>query len=178
MKSSQNKILDFVIVTLAGMMLSIAYGILHDMITAHICIEYFTIGHPKVIESESPVLLALTWGVIATWWVGLPMGILLASFNYIGRLPSLPAKEVVILMLKILRILFILAMFSGLTGYLLADYGVVYLPEHLADSIEPKKHTAFLSDGFAHTASYIGGVFGTIILCFLILKRRRKISRS
>jgi hypothetical protein len=30
------------------------YGIVHDQITARICVEYFTIGHPPVFDTDSP----------------------------------------------------------------------------------------------------------------------------
>jgi hypothetical protein len=45
---------------------AIAYGIAHDQITARVCLEYFTLGHPPVFQTRSPTLLALGWGVIAT----------------------------------------------------------------------------------------------------------------
>ena len=46
---------------------SVIYGVIHDQITARICVEYFTIGHPPVFGTDSPTLLGLGWGVIATW---------------------------------------------------------------------------------------------------------------
>jgi hypothetical protein len=55
------------------------YGIVHDQITARICIEYFTVFHPPVFRTENPTLLGLGWGVIATWWLGAIMGVLLAT---------------------------------------------------------------------------------------------------
>lgn len=57
---------------------AVVYGILHDQVTARVCVEYFTIGHPQVFQTESPTLLALGWGIIATWWSGLLVGIALA----------------------------------------------------------------------------------------------------
>ena len=51
------------------MSVAAAYGILHDLITAHVCVEYFTIGHPRIVDSESPLVLALVWGVVAMWAV-------------------------------------------------------------------------------------------------------------
>lgn len=54
---------------------AIFYGIVHDQITARICVEYFTIGHPPVFNTDSPTLLGFGWGVIATWWVGLILGL-------------------------------------------------------------------------------------------------------
>ena len=47
---------------------AVLYGILHDQVTARVCVEYFTIGHPPVFATESPTLLAIGWGIIATWW--------------------------------------------------------------------------------------------------------------
>ena len=57
---------------------AVAYGILHDQVTARVCVEYFTIGHPPVFSAVSPTMLGIGWGIIATWWVGLLLGIPLA----------------------------------------------------------------------------------------------------
>lgn len=67
---------------------AIAFGIAHDLVTANICVEYFTIGHPKVIESQNPIFLALVWGILATWWVGAILGILILIFNSVGKAPK------------------------------------------------------------------------------------------
>src|SRR5688500_10199748 len=64
------------------------YGILHDQFTARVCVEYFTIGHPPVFDTEDPTLLGLGWGVIATWWVGLIMGLPLAVAARLGKRPQ------------------------------------------------------------------------------------------
>ena len=41
---------------------AVVYGVLHDQVTARICIEYFTIGHPRLIDSDSPTVLGLLAG--------------------------------------------------------------------------------------------------------------------
>ena len=46
---------------------AIGYGIVHDKITAHLCVEYFTIGHPPDFGTDNPALLGLGWGILATW---------------------------------------------------------------------------------------------------------------
>ena len=58
---------------------AVLYGIMHDQITARVCVEYFTIGHPQlfVFPTDDPTLLGIGWGIVATWWVGLPLGIAL-----------------------------------------------------------------------------------------------------
>jgi hypothetical protein len=87
--------MEFLKIVLLGLSAAILYGILHDLATAHLCVEYFTIGHPPVIRTQSPVLLAICWGVIATWWVGLPLGLLLALTARAGRLPKMSTHELV-----------------------------------------------------------------------------------
>ena len=38
-------------------------------------LEYFTVLHPQVLPIDyPPTAIALVWGVIATWWVGLDPG--------------------------------------------------------------------------------------------------------
>src|SRR5471030_1137633 len=72
---------------------AVLYGILHDQITARVCVEYFTIGHPPVFNTDSPTLLGLGWGVIATWWVGLILGVPMACSARFGDRPTMTAQE-------------------------------------------------------------------------------------
>jgi hypothetical protein len=67
------------------------YGILHDQVTARVCLEYFTVFHPDVFHTQSPTLLALGWGVLATWWVSLFLGISLAIAARAGSRPRVTA---------------------------------------------------------------------------------------
>jgi len=34
----------------------ITYGVVHDQITARICVEYFTVGHAPVFDTVDPTL--------------------------------------------------------------------------------------------------------------------------
>src|SRR5947199_10373702 len=70
---------------------AVVYGIIHDQITARICVEYFTIGHPAIFGTDDPTLLGLGWGVIATWWVGLILGVPLALCSRVGAWPQFTA---------------------------------------------------------------------------------------
>lgn len=38
------------------------YGIAHDQVTACVCVEYFTVGHPPVFSTDDPTLLGIGWG--------------------------------------------------------------------------------------------------------------------
>lgn len=56
--------MQVVAIIMVSVVAAITYGVIHDQITARICVEYFTIGHPRLIESDSPTVLGLFWGVV------------------------------------------------------------------------------------------------------------------
>src|SRR5438094_10668775 len=80
--------MEFLKIVGLGILAAVSYGIIHDQITARVCVEYFTIGHPPLIPSTSPTLLALASGVVATWPLGLPVGFSLASAARLGHRPK------------------------------------------------------------------------------------------
>ena len=151
---------------------AVLYGILHDQVTARICLEYFTIGHPRVMESESPTLLALYWGVAATWWVGLPAGVLLAISARVGREPRRGARDLLRPLGVVLVSMALLALGAGGTGYALARSGHLRLLPPLALQVPPERHPAFLADLWAHLASYAAAALGTLLLCLHTAWRR------
>jgi len=156
---------------------AIVYGIAHDMVTAHVCVEYFTIGHPRVIASEAPVLLALAWGVLATWWMGLLLGIPLAVVSRAGRRPRLRAADLVRPIAVVLGAMAAAALAAGLVGRALAATGNVWLLDPMASRVPAARHTAFLTDLWAHNAAYLAGLVGGIVLCVLTWRRRGRIER-
>lgn len=152
---------------------AMAYGILHDTVTANLCVEYFTVGHPKVIESESPFALALVWGIIATWWPALPMGILIAVVSQAGKLSKLSLKDVSKTVFRLLGIMALLAFAAGITGYFLAEGGTIWLVPELAEQVDAHAHSRFLAAGWSHGASYLSGIIGTLIVCILLHRKRK-----
>jgi hypothetical protein len=153
---------------------AILYGIIHDQITARICIEYFTIGHPPVFNTDSPTLLALGWGVLATFWVGLILGIPLALAARAGPLPKRPARTLLGPIVLLLLVMAICAALAGLLGFSLARNGIVYLFGPLAQRIPKDRHPLFLADLWAHNASYFVGFIGGIVLIIWTWRSRRR----
>jgi len=56
--------LKIILLSIAAVIL---YGIVHDQVTARMCVEYFTIGHPPIFGTDDPTLLGVGWGILATW---------------------------------------------------------------------------------------------------------------
>ena len=152
---------------------AILYGILHDQVTARICVEYFTIGHAPIFGTDDPTLLGLGWGVLATWWVGLLLGVPLAVVARAGSLPKRNARSLVRPIGWLMLAAAVGAVIAGCVGWIAASRGWVWLVGRLAEEVPPEKHVAFLIDGFAHTASYgVGFVGGLVVLAVVWYERR------
>jgi len=65
-------------IVLRSVFAAVLYGVVHDQITVRVCLEYFTVGHPRIFDTENPTLLGLAWGIVATWWMGLLLEVPLA----------------------------------------------------------------------------------------------------
>jgi hypothetical protein len=152
---------------------AVCYGIVHDQVTARVCVEYFTVGHPRIFDTESPTLLAFGWGFVATWWVGLPLGIALAFAAARGRRPVRPARSLVRPIAILLACMAVLALAAGLLGFGLATAGVVVLGEPTASNVPAQRHARFMADAWAHSASYLAGFGGGLVLVWRVWRSRR-----
>src|SRR6201984_1184489 len=102
---------------------AIAYGVAHDQITARGCLEYFTVFHPPVFATQSLTALAFGWGVIATWWGGLFLGLLLALAAREGSRPKQTPSEQPRPIAKLLALMACCALCAGLVGFVLVSRG-------------------------------------------------------
>lgn len=158
-------------------LLAVAFGIAHDLVTAHLCLEYFTVGHdPPPFLPHRPLVMALFYGVFATWWVGVLLGCPLALAAQVGSRPPVPPASLRGPVMRLLVGLYGLAVVAGLTGYALASLRWVYLVEPFASRVPLGHQAAFLACGFAHAASYLGGFAGGLALIVLTWRRRSEVS--
>ncbi len=154
---------------------SVVYGILHDQITARVCVEYFTIGHPPIFDTESPTRLAFGWGIIATWWVGLGLGVPLAIAARAGHRPGRGVWSFVRPIAMLLLVMAACALLAGVAGFVLGRSGAVYLLEPMASLIPRERHARFLADLWAHSASYLVGFVGGIVVIVRVWRSRRPV---
>ena len=157
---------------------AVVYGIVHDQVTARVCVEYFTIGHPPIFNTTSPTLLAIGWGITATWWVGLILGIPAALACRVGPWPKLDAAGLVRPIICLLATMACGSLLAGIAGYFAAKAGAVELVGAIALYIPNSKYPAFIADLWAHLAAYGIGFFGGLVVCGWILLRRRRMAAT
>lgn len=157
--------------------MSTLYGILHDLVTVQICLQYFTVFHPDIFNTDNPFLLALGWGVVATWWVGLILGLLIAASARAGDLTRISWRQLVKPLLIVMVASYAGAFLSGAVASLLFPVipgGLVREGTRLgelskySDAVQHR----IMIDLFAHNASYLVSAVGALILCGWIMARR------
>jgi len=150
---------------------AVFYGIVHDQFTARICVEYFTIFHPPLFHTQSPFLLGIGWGIVATWWVGAFFAVPMILAARAGRRPPMPASELIPSIASLLALMALSAVVFGVTGYVLARKGVL-ATDWLTFSPYPTMRYRFMADWWAHTASYASAFLGGTVLCVMTYRRR------
>ena len=153
---------------------TIAYGIAQDQVTARVSIEYFTIGHPAIFPTESPTLIAIGWGIWATWWVGAIMGLLFALVARFGSRPKTAARDLLKPGGVLIACVGYAALLSGMLGFVAADQGFVSLSGYLAANVPADGHARFIADAWAHTAAYGVGFVGGCLFAGWVWLRRGK----
>jgi len=164
--------MEFLRIVVFSTLAAIVYGILHDQVTAHLCVEYFSIAHPDIFHTQSPFLLALGWGAVATWWVGLPLGVFAAIAARAGSPPRLSLSDIRPLIFGLLITMALCAFAAGLYGAYGSAHGWFPPPGNWGAVIPKSKWVAFTADAYAHLASYAAGIVGGILLIVYILFRR------
>jgi len=150
---------------------AVFYGIVHDQITARICVEYFTVFHPPVFHTKSPTLLGIGWGVLATWWVGVFFAAPMILAARAGSRPAVRALELLPSIMWLLVCMAASALFFGITGYVLARLGVL-ATDWLTFSASPEMRYRFMADWWAHSGSYATAFVGGVVLCVVTYRRR------
>lgn len=166
---------------------SAAYGILHDQVTARICLEYFSKGfHETMVKgwrdtgligatkttlltTQSPTKMACIWGVIATLVVGVLSGTLLSIASRFGEKDKYKAKN-----LKKPMALVMAA--TGACSALALCFPVPpsWIDPKNIQGVPSEKLTAFCRCASAHNVAYAVGAIGTISTALFILHQRLK----
>ena len=172
-----NKFLFFILFLFLAPFIGGIYGIVHDQLTYTLSPEYYTRfkffqfglaeGGGEAILG-SPRLAVSAVGFMATWWMGLIIGIVLALVGLIHR----NGRRMFMINLKASLLTIAVALVIGiiglLGGFLFLD-GVPngwYAPEGLVDEKN------FAAVGSMHNFSYLGGLVGLGVAIFYSIKMK------
>lgn len=182
------KLKAFILILVLSPILAGIYGILHDQLTYIISEEYYTkfkfeqfgmwwlgenmgTGEAPEIIPINPLFGVALVGFLATWWVGLLIGIVLA----IVGLKHKDGKQMFRTTLQAIKICIAITFISGLAGLV---YGKLLLVKNPPNWFLPKNlihRDAFIMVGSMHNFSYLGGMIGLIIGVVYSLKESRRI---
>lgn len=138
------------------------YGIIHDQISFTISNEYYTKFKFDQFDvgPAVPYRLGASYvGWMATWWMGLPLGIILGLVGLIQFNWKLMLKAYY----KSLPWIICIALLTGFCGLV---YGRLFLIDKnlnwfIPDNLIDKRH--FIMVGSMHNFSYIGGLTGLLV---------------
>ena len=164
--------MQFLAIVLLSILAAVTYGVIHDQITGHISLEYFTIGHAPSFTPNRQRCSASAGcdrHVVGRCAVGHSARLRRAA----GRRPKRSAASLV----RPLAMLFVVAAgcaaIAGIIGYAFAVTGAMRLADFLAVQMPPEKHTPFLIAGWMHnTAGYAAGFLGGILLIVFTWRSR------
>jgi hypothetical protein len=173
------KILVFLLIIVLAPLIGGIYGILHDQFTYTISPEYYTkfkfyqfglayTGNEAIFPN--PRVQVCIVGFRATWWMGLPIGIILGITGLFHK----GHKQMLKVTLQSIMITIVVACITGLIGLLYGNYHLAetgvnwWLPDNLID----KRN--FIAVGSMHNFSYEGGVIGLLAgITYSIWKKRK-----
>lgn len=183
------KVIALILILIIAPILGGVYGIIHDQITYSISEEYYTkfkfiqfglenwglgqnIGTGKApeIKLNNPRFGAAIVGTLATWWVGLIIGIFLGLIGLIHR----NGKEMLKATSKSIVLTTGIALLIGLIGLL---YGKIFLVENPPNWFLPDnliERGKFIMVGSMHNFSYLGGLIGLIFGIIFSVRQKRK----
>ncbi|MEO0804194.1 MAG: hypothetical protein AAFY57_18265 [Cyanobacteria bacterium J06642_2] len=170
--------MPFIRIILFFILAVVTYGILHDQVTARLCIEYFTIAHPPVFQSDSPTLVGLGWGIIGTWWAGLGAGTIVACAARLGTYPKHDVESLYRPVFILAAVMASCALIAGIAGYVFAERGAFELVPLLAAEIPLHKHSRFIANSWAHASSYFFGMTGSITIAIRVWMSRIRLGKS
>jgi hypothetical protein len=145
----------------AAMLAAGLFGIVHDQISYTVSQEYFTKFKFIQFGLRDPVLAERIRvgivGFLASWWMGIPLGVLCGAAGFMQRTPSLMGRSLLWSLPLIAGFTLAIALAGLAYGWLQTgtiergSYTGWYIPQNVEDL------RRFLCAGYMHNAAYLGG---------------------
>jgi hypothetical protein len=157
------KLKSFLLFLLLALAAAGIFGAVHDQISYTVSQEYYTrFKFPQfglLDESIPERLRAAQVGFLASWWMGIPLGLFSGVAAFIHQTPAQMRRALHWSLALITGVTLAFSLCGLLYGYLqtaninLSAYQGWYIPSDL------KQPRNFLCAGYMHNSAYLGGVF-------------------
>jgi hypothetical protein len=176
--SALKKIGVFVVLIVLAVFIAGLYGIAHNQISYTVAPEYFTKFKFRQFGFDDTALpervRASIVGFLASWWMGIPIGLLVGAAGFIHRGYRRMLGVSLWSLLVTVGFTLLFGLCGLLYGYLqtqhidVAEYRGWFIPEDVTDL------RRFLCAGYMHNSSYLGGVLAILVAwAFHIVVRMR-----
>lgn len=175
MRTQSSRLIECVKIVFLCIIASVVYGTVHDQITVRLCPAYFTewYFHAEVFQHPNLTVVGLFWGIVATWWVGLILGVPIAIVSIYGAVEWWTWRRSVKPLVLLIISLWITAAIGYWTSILLSfradSEALGYFPETDQDLLR------FSSVLVAHNVSYVAGAIGGLLIAWWIHCQRKKL---
>ena len=174
------KILTFLLLVVLAIGVSGLYGAVHDQISCSVSSEYFTkfkYHQFGVADKDAPLRLnAASIGVRATWWMGIPIGLVVGAVGLIHPTARLMFGRTCWAFAAVAAVALAFGIWGLGKGWFMASHDPVdYTGWFIPSDLENPRN--FLAVGHMHNHSYLGGTVGIFvgIACQVFLRIRRTI---
>jgi len=156
------KVTAFIAFLVAAVLAAGAFGVLHDQISYTVSAEYFTrfkFLQFRLLDAEIPERVrAAEVGFLASWWMGIPLGLLTGVAGFIHPSASQMRKALLLSLPVIVGFTLAFALGGLAYGFFqtatldLAHYANWFVPRGLE---HPR---SFICVGYMHNSAYLGGL--------------------
>lgn len=160
-------------IVILAVAMAVAFGVVHNLVTVQISPANFTIGHAQIVPTDSPVVLAIAWGIVTPFVAGLLVGVPLSMVATIGRRPQLSAAQLALPIAGLCMVMAIGSVVGGAVAYARARSGSHDVPQSLALRVPVQEFVPFASVRTAHAWAHRAGFAGGVVL-WLYAWRLRK----
>jgi len=176
--SALKKLGVYVLIVVVAVFVAGLYGIAHNQVSYTVAPEYFTkfkFRQFSFVDTPFPERVRASMvGFLASWWMGIPIGLLVGVAGFIHR----GARRMLRVSLWSILVTVAFTLLFGLVGLLygyiqtthvdVAEYRGWFIPDDVTDL------RRFLCAGYMHNSSYLGGVLAIFVAwAFHIVVRLR-----
>ncbi|GAA4047595.1 hypothetical protein GCM10022409_37350 [Hymenobacter glaciei] len=176
------KILILILIVITASLIGGIYGAIHDQLTYTISPEYYTkfkfiqfelVDKGQEANPASPRVWVAAVGFLATWWMGVPIGLILGLVG----LAHTNWQTMFSVTMKAFLVTMAVAFITGIIGLVygclvlanepVESFSNWFIPDNIID------FKGFITVGSMHNFSYAGGVIGLIVGIIYSLGQKR-----